>query len=169
MRTSDRDDEFRDFVLEERAQLVRAATVLSAGDPHLAEDLVQIALTRIYVAWPRIRGSNVIAYARRVLVNALIDEKRRPAAKRERNVAEVPDQLDPAQDVLDSDAPLLEALARLPAGMRAAVVLRHVQDLSVEQTADILGCSAGAVKSQTARGLQRLRELLAQSAPSTSS
>jgi RNA polymerase sigma factor (sigma-70 family) len=68
-----------------------------------------------------------------------------------------------AQEAVDAE--LLAALKALPERMRAAVVLRHVADLSVEDAADALGCSPGTVKSQTARGLAKLRELLPQVAP----
>lgn len=156
-----RDEQFRDFVLSARARLVRTATLLTAGDAHLAEDLVQLTLTRVYLAWPRIRRTDgPDAYARRVLVNAAIDERRRPFRRRESSHAEVPDtsiELPEGPEL----GPLHAALAGLPPGMRAAVVLRHVHELSVTETADALGCSEGTVKSQTARGLDRLRESLA--------
>ena len=159
MRTT-REDEFRAYVVASRASLVRTATLLSAGDSHLAEDLVQTTLTRLFLAWPRIRKiDGPDGYARRTLVNALIDERRRPFRRREASRADVPDtataaSTDPGFDELHA------ALAELPPGMRAAVVFRHVYDLSVAETADALGCSEGNVKSQTARGLDRLRASL---------
>ena len=162
---NDREDEFRAYVVDARARLVRTATLLTAGDRHLAEDLVQTTLTRLYLAWPRIRSADgPDGYARRTLVNALIDERRRPFRRRETTHALVPDQASaiPPDDP-ESEA-LQAALADLPPGMRAAVVFRHVYDLSVTDTADALGCSEGNVKSQTARGLERLRTALS-SAP----
>lgn len=159
---SDRDEQFRAYVQESRSGLVRTATLLASGDRHLAEDMVQIALTKLYVAWPRAHSLNVDAYVRRILVNVLIDEKRRPFARRERSRAEVPERAaehtDPGAG--GTEDRVVAALAGLAPGMRAAVVLRHVQGLTVEQTADALGCSTGNVKSQTARGLDNLRELL---------
>jgi RNA polymerase sigma-70 factor (sigma-E family) len=157
MQTS-REEEFRTYVVRSRAALVRTATLLAAGDTHLAEDLVQTALTKLYVAWPRIRlPEGPDSYARRILVNALIDERRRPFRQRETPHADVPDHA-------SSEPPhflaLLAALAGLPPGMRAAVVLRHVHDLSVVETARALDCSEGNVKSQTARGLDQLRATL---------
>ncbi|MCW2601672.1 MAG: putative polymerase ECF-subfamily sigma factor [Frankiales bacterium] len=157
MRTS-REEQFRAYVVRSRASLVRTATLLTAGDSHLAEDLVQTALTKLYVAWPRIRlPDGPDGYVRRILVNALIDERRRPFRQRETSHADVP-------DYAPSEPPhfqaLLSALAGLPPGMRAAVVLRHVHDLSVADTARTLGCSEGNVKSQTARGLEQLRASL---------
>lgn len=157
---SRRDDDFRGFVLGSRARLLRTATLLTAGDAHLAEDLVQLTLTRVYLAWPRIRPeAGPEAYARRVLVNALTDERRRPFRRRETSHAEVPDTSPHAPEGLEF-GPLHAALAGLPPGMRAAVVLRHVHELSVAETADALGCSEGNVKSQTSRGLDQLRASL---------
>ena len=157
MRTS-REDEFRTYVVRSRAALVRTATLLAAGDTHLAEDLVQTALTKLYVAWPRVRlPDGPDGYARRILVNALIDERRRPFRQRETPRADVPDHAPSEPPHFQA---LLTALAELPPGMRAAVVLRHVHDLSVADAARTLGCSEGNVKSQTARGLDQLRASL---------
>src|SRR3954471_22089016 len=161
---SSREDEFRAWVTDHRPRLVRTATLLTAGDRHLAEDIVQTTLTRLYLAWPRIRHADgPDAYVRRSLVNALIDERRRPFWRRERAHAEVPDAPSPhAPDGFDE---LESALADLPPGMRAAVVFRHVHELSVAETAAALNCSEGNVKSQTARGLERLRAALSPDLP----
>ena len=153
------DDEFEEFVRRRRRHLVLTATALTAGDAFLAEDLVQGTLVRVYLAWKRARSGNVEAYARRVLVNAFIDHRRRPFVRREHVVASLPEAAASAGPDLDNGY-LLSALAALPPRMRAAVVLRHVDDLSVEDTAAALGCSAGTVKSQTARALAKLRESL---------
>lgn len=159
--TVSRDEEFQRYVRERRASLVRLATMLASGDGHLAEDLVQTALTRLYLAWPRARAASRDAYVRRIIVNALIDEKRLPVTRRESSRAHVPDRpADTAAAVTLTDPDLLDALAGLPSGMRAAVVLRHVEGLNVTDTARALRCSEGNVKSQTARGLDRLRALL---------
>jgi RNA polymerase sigma factor (sigma-70 family) len=120
---------------------------------------VQVCLTKLYLAWPRIRAVKLDAYARRVLVNALIDDKRGLASRREQAWADVPDRPQITEPDSDRDG-LLAALGQLPPGMRAAVVLRHVEGLSTEETANALGCSTGNVKSQTARGLARLRDLV---------
>jgi len=157
----DRDREFADFVRTHRGGLVTTARLLTAGDAHLAEDLVQTALVRVYLAWGRARAGNPIAYARRTLVNCTTDHHRRGFTRREHSAAAVPDtaaQIDASGEL---DAELLAALADLPPRMRAAVVLRHVHDLSVDDTAHALGCSVGTVKSQTARGLDKLRAVLA--------
>jgi len=163
VRTSDRvrDDQFRAYVLGNRGKLLRTATLLASGNAHEAEDLVQTVLLRMYLAWPRIRPETRDAYARRMLINAFVDERRRPQARNERNEAEVPDTAVETEPPSDMDAAVFSALAELPPRMRAAVVLRHLNDASVAETAEALGCSEGTVKSQTARGLDHLRERLA--------
>jgi RNA polymerase sigma-70 factor (sigma-E family) len=153
-----RDEAFTDFVREQRGGLVRSAMLLS-GDRHRAEDLVQATLVKLYLAWDRI-PPGVHAYARRVMVNAFIDERRRPFFRRERLVDRVPE---PEPGPADGGGNAVQdaawaALARLPPRMRAAVILRHVDGLTVAETADALGCEEGTVKSQTSRGLALLRE-----------
>jgi RNA polymerase sigma-70 factor (sigma-E family) len=166
MPRSHRDEEFSAFVRAHRIELLRSACLLTAGDTHRAEDLVQTALARLYVAWPRVaRAGTQAAYARRIIVNAHIDEVRRPRWRREQYVAEPPDGPGPPPPGLlpggiDGEA-IRSALAALPPRMRAAVVLRHWLDLSVEETASLLQCSEGSVKSQTAKATAKLRALLA--------
>jgi RNA polymerase sigma-70 factor (sigma-E family) len=166
MSRATRDEEFSGFVRARRVDLVRSACLLTAGDTYLAEDLVQTALARLYVAWPRVRRSGTqFAYVWRILVNAHIDETRKAARRRERQMASVPEVQAPAPPesfFLGLDGcDVRAALAELPARMRAAMVLRYWLDLSVEQTAELLNCSEGTVKSQTAKGSARLRDLLA--------
>lgn len=156
----DRDERFHDFVHARRAELVRTATLLTAGDRHLAEDLVQSTLTKLYVAWPSYcRADNPDAYLRRTMVNALIDERRRLWWRREQPVAQLPDRaVEPGAD--NASDGVRAALAALPPKMRAAVVFRYFYDLDVAETAAALGCSQGTVKSQTARALDKLRDVL---------
>lgn len=159
---TERDEQFHSFVLSHRAGLVRTATLLTAGDAHLAEDLVQSTLTKLYVAWPAFRrADNPEGYLRRTLVNALTDERRRWWRRHERPVADLPDRphVEPDQD--DRSDGLRSALRDLPPKMRAALVFRYFYDLDVADTADALGCSEGTVKSQTARALERLRTVMA--------
>jgi RNA polymerase sigma-70 factor (sigma-E family) len=163
---NERDEQFHRFVLSHRAGLVRTATLLTAGDGHLAEDLVQSTLTKLYVAWPAFRrADNPEGYLRRTLVNAFTDEKRRWWRRHERTVAVLPDRGAPvsvSSDVPDDGDGLRTALRELPPKMRAALVFRYFYDLDVADTADALGCSEGTVKSQTARALDRLRGVLAE-------
>lgn len=158
--TNDRDEQFRSYVLACRGKLVRTATFLVSGDPHAAEDLVQTALMRVYVAWPRVRPDSVDSYVRKAMVNALIDNRRRPFARHERSQPTLPDVAVEDRRPSDTGTVVFAALAGLPPRMRAAVVLRHLLELSVAETADILNCSEGTVKSQTARGLDHLRAAL---------
>ena len=154
-----RDRDFGEYIAERRPHLYRTAYLL-CGDAHRAEDIVQQALTKLYAAWPRAsRLESVDAYARRIVVNAHIDETRRPW-RRERPVESGLDR--PVQDVItheDSDA-LWTALRGLAPGQRRVVVLRHYWGLSVDETAADLGISPGTVKSQTSDALARLRDAL---------
>src|SRR3954466_13670188 len=87
-----RDHEFSDFVGASRVSLLRTACMLTAGDRYLAEDVVQTALARVYVAWPRIRErAGTEAYTRRAVISAFLDETRRPWWRRERATEELPD------------------------------------------------------------------------------
>lgn len=158
---SDRDAEFGEF-LETRATVMRrTAFLLCGGDWHRAEDLVQTTLAKVYVAWPRLRrDGSVDAYSRKVMVRAAIDESRRAYRRREAVVGDLPEVASPpggVEDALD----VRRALARLPAGQRAVVVLRYWEDLSITETAEALGKSEGTIKSQAAKGLAALRRLLA--------
>jgi RNA polymerase sigma-70 factor (sigma-E family) len=158
---NERDEQFHDFVLARRSGLVRTATLLTAGDAHLAEDLVQSTLTKLYVGWPAFRrADNPDGYVRRALVNALTDERRRMWRRRERPVADLPDRALPFGDDVQGSERLRQALKELPPRMRAAVVFRYFYDLGVAETADALDCAEGTVKSQTARALDRLRDAL---------
>ena len=158
MHRSRRDAEFSEYVAARRPQLTRTAYLL-CGDVHRAEDVVQTALIKLYLAWPRIqRSATPDAFARRVMVNVHIDETRRPW-RRERPGLDGHDRVTNTDSPEDRDV-LLAALAELPAGQRRVVVLRHYWGLSVEETAADLRCSAGNVKSQTARGLKNLERAL---------
>ncbi|MFG2726642.1 SigE family RNA polymerase sigma factor [Streptomyces canus] len=154
-----RADEYAEFAAARAGHLYRSACLLTAGDTHLAEDLVQEALGRIYVRWSRISVvGNPAAYAQTVLVRVFLTHQRRRSS-RERATAVLPEV--PAAGV---DTPLrltlLDALARLPAKDRAVVVLRYWEDRSIEETAGVLNASAAAVRTRCTRALKQLRELL---------
>jgi RNA polymerase sigma-70 factor (sigma-E family) len=143
-----------------RAGHLRNTAYLLCNDWHLAEDLTQIAITKLYQAWPRIeRHDTVDQYARRVLLRAFLDERRRPW-RREVATETTPDTAALEPRGSDERVMLRTALMRIPKGRRAVLVLRFWADLSVEQVADILDCSTGTVKSQTAHGLADLRQVL---------
>jgi RNA polymerase sigma-70 factor (sigma-E family) len=154
------DPAFERFVQERSTALLRTACLL-VGDRQHAEDLLQLALVRTARRW-RVARDRPEAYVRRVLVN-LSHDRRRALLRRPREAfAPSPPETPVADGVAalaDRDA-LLHALRSLPHQQRAAVVLRFWEDLSVAETADALGCAEGTVKSNTARGLERLRALL---------
>lgn len=152
----DRDREFREFV-DARALVMRRTAFLLCGDWHRAEDIVQTTLTKLYVAWARVRKDSVDAYARKVLVRTAIDEGRRGFFQRERTTDAVPEH---AVSDHSTDLDLKLALDALPPGQRAVVVLRYWEDLSITETARILGRTEGTVKSQASKGLAALRDLL---------
>jgi len=148
---------FDTFVASSSDRLLRTAYLL-CGDRGHAEDLVQTALMRTARQWRRARDFPE-AYARRTVVNLAKDRWR----QRSRRPAEAPLEMDlpgPEADTLGERDALLRAAQRLPAGQRAVLVLRYFDDLSVGETAAALGCSAGTVKSQTARALGNLRAAL---------
>lgn len=150
-----KDDEFTMYVAGRRRQLLGTAYLL-CGDWHRAEDLVQTALTKLFLAWPRVRrrGSED-AYVRTVLVRTAIDAHRR-AWNRELTVETIPDRAAPEPPDTDQDG-IVAALMALPPRQRATVVMRYWLDLSVDDTAAALGINAGTVKSQAAKGLASLR------------
>jgi RNA polymerase sigma-70 factor (sigma-E family) len=159
--STERDEQFSSFVISRRPGLVHTAMLLTAGDGHLAEDLVQSTLTKLYIAWSSFQhADNPDAYLRRTLVNALTDERRRWWRRHERSMADPPDLIR-HESGGDADDELSRALRDLPPKMRATLVFRYYYDLDIADTADALGCSVGTVKSQTARALERLRGVLA--------
>jgi RNA polymerase sigma-70 factor (sigma-E family) len=157
---SDRDAGFSEFVASRQEHLRRVAFLL-CGDWHQADDLLQTALAKAYVAWPRIRkdGSEE-AYVRQIIVRANLDELRRPWRRRERSGIDGLDVEQPTGVAPEERAALLEALAGLGPMVRRTVVLRYWVGLSVAETAAELGIAEGTVKGYAARGLQRLHLVL---------
>lgn len=153
-------DDFDDFVRVASPGLLRTAYLLS-GDRGHAEDLLQTALLRTARRWPA-ASREPTAYARRVLVNLSKDRWR---SRGRRPVEHGVVGLEPGYEAADAEIVLRHTLVplvlSLPARQRAVLALRFFDDLSVEETADALGCSAGTVKSQTHDALNRLRALLA--------
>ncbi len=157
----DRDEEFREYVVGDRTRLLRTAMLLTAGDRFTAEDLVQTTLTKVYVHWRRIMHDGAGPYAHRVLVNAFLDDRRRAARRPEVASAEI---VEPRPDGQADEADQLavrKALLELAPRQRAVLVLRYFQDLDVAESARVLECSEGTVKSQTAKALKRLRDVMA--------
>jgi RNA polymerase sigma-70 factor (sigma-E family) len=150
--------EFSDFMHGRWSQLVRLGYGLT-GDRQLAEDLAQTAFAKAYASWGRVRrADSPDAYLRRIVVNANSNRfrKLRVGEVLTATVPEFVAATDDADRRGDRDA-LVAALLQLPYGQRAAVVLRYWLDLSETETAAILGCSVGNVKSQASRALTKLR------------
>jgi len=154
-----RDEDFTGYVQARLAWLRRVAYLL-CQDWQRADDLVQTAITSLYVHWRRARAmESVDGYARTILVRAFLSERRGGWARRVTltgALPDTPDQAPDADDVLD----VRSALAGLPPRQRATLVLRFYCDLNVDQAARVLGCSTGTVKSQTAKALASLRRAL---------
>ncbi|MGX6603626.1 SigE family RNA polymerase sigma factor [Micromonosporaceae bacterium Da 78-11] len=153
------DEEFSAFVVAVSPRLRRTA-YLMCRDWHLAQDLTQITLAKMYASWGRLwRSANLEAYSRRVLMNAVFDQKKRRSDS-EVVLAELPEPPGKAGGGTDLQMTLMDALATLHVRDRAIVVLRHWEDQSVETVAEVLGVSVSVVKMGNARALGRLRTLL---------
>ncbi|MFC4149266.1 SigE family RNA polymerase sigma factor [Micromonospora mangrovi] len=154
------DGEFTAFVNERGDALLRIAYAL-AGNQHAAEDLLQNALAKAYARWPRIRG-DAEPYVKRILYHDQVSGWRRRARRPEVPVAVLPERAATGDSGHDADLRMLlrEALLALPPRQRAVLTLRYLEDLSVEQTAALLGCRAGTVASQASKALAKLRVLV---------
>ncbi|WP_130650960.1 SigE family RNA polymerase sigma factor [Egicoccus halophilus] len=164
VRTATERDSFAAVFNAHHRQAVRLAYLLTS-DPHQAEDIVADAFTKVYVRWQKGEVRDVGAYLRRAVANEANSKlrrrylERREAAKRsgdDRGVRLV-------DDVAADHDVVWQAIQRLPDRQRQAVVLRYYEDLTEAETAEILGCSVGTVKSQVSRGLARMQELLSAS------
>ena len=156
-----RDDAaFTEFASVAAPRLFRSA-VLMCGDYHLAEDLVQTTLAKLYVAWPSVeRADSADAYARGTLTKTFLSHKRvRRNAEQPR--LDLGDAATESGPEVSTRIELFDALARLDPLDRAIVVLRYWNDRSVEETATAVGLSSGAVRARASRALSRLRESLA--------
>jgi RNA polymerase sigma-70 factor (sigma-E family) len=154
-----RDDAaFVDFVETRGTSLLRTARLLCASGSD-AEDLVQTALEKAYRHWDRIeKDGNPEPYVRRILVNTVISKERRRRVLQEIHVAAPPERPAPAgTDGVELRGELMAELRTLGPRQRAVVVLRYWEDMSEKDTAKVLGCSVGTVKSQAARALEQLR------------
>jgi RNA polymerase sigma-70 factor (sigma-E family) len=155
------EDEFSAYAEAASSRLLGTAFLL-CGDWHTAEDLTQTTLAKVFAAWHRInRQEAVHAYARRTLLNTYFVDCRR-TRRGEMLTGDTGTFPDRAAELPDPALrlTLTDALAALSPKSRAVVVMRYWEDLSVEQVAALLGCSAGNVKSQSSRGLDKLRQLL---------
>lgn len=157
------EQEFAEYFTARR-EAVRRTAFLLCGDWHRADDLAQTAFVSLHRHWRKVRDKAALdAYVRRTLVRAVIDESRRPW-RRERPVADTtvlpaPATADVGDGVATKEA-LLAGLRRVPPRQRAVLVLRFLEGMDVAGVAEMLGCTEGTVKSQTARGLDALRAVL---------
>jgi RNA polymerase sigma-70 factor (sigma-E family) len=164
---SDKDAAFAEYYAT-RAENMRGTAYLLCGDWHRAEDLVQGAFTKLYLAWERVSRHEVLdAYLRRIIIHSYLDQRRRGWWFRERVSDSLPERAG-RTDHTDDRVVLLRALEKVPRRQRAVLVLRYWADLPVEEVARLLDCSPGTVKSQAARGLQTLRELVPDYLPAAS-
>jgi RNA polymerase sigma-70 factor (sigma-E family) len=157
-RAQTRDADFTSYMEARKASLLRTAYLLT-GDRHSAEDLVQVSLAKLYLAWDRVqdRGS-IDGYVRRIMVNENNSLWRRGWKKREYATESMPETW--ANDEYDEGTrgAVWAAVQTLPKKARAVVVLRYYEQLSEAETAEVLGISVGTVKSQASRALAALRE-----------
>jgi RNA polymerase sigma-70 factor (sigma-E family) len=141
-----------------REHVLQRTALLLTGDPHSAQDLVQNALAKLYLAWDRIeKREQVDAYARRVLVNEHRSSWRRPWRRHEVTTALMPDRGTVEHHYDGTQALVWDFVATLPPRQRAVIVLRYYEDLTEVETADLLGITVGTVKSQAHKALAALR------------
>jgi RNA polymerase sigma-70 factor (sigma-E family) len=159
-------EDFATFVNQNGPRLLRFG-ILLCGHRSDAEDLLQDALIRAYPRWRRIREQQPEAYIRKAMINRLTSHRRSPWSRR--RVMELPDAVVPVDEVGRADDRdfLLAALRSLPPKMRAVIVLRYWIGFSEQETALELDCSVGSVKSQSSRGIKRLRETFGSSVPAS--
>jgi RNA polymerase sigma-70 factor (sigma-E family) len=160
MRVAD-DEDFTAFVDASSRRLLRSAYLIT-GDFAEAEDLLQTALEKAYRRWPSIRRTDVPeAYVRKILVTTAIDAgRRRRFASAPLDAESLAGRLDPAVENVAGRSVLLGCVRELPASQRAVLVLRYFDDLTEAETARVLGCTVGTVKSHHARAMARLRDLV---------
>jgi RNA polymerase sigma-70 factor (sigma-E family) len=157
---------FETFVAARSGDLLRTAVLLTHDRGH-AEDLLQTALVKAYRRWGRIERDDPYPYVRRVLVTTAASWRRRRSTQEIVSLPSYdPTGPDPTDGVADRER-MAAALGTLPPRMRAVLVLRYAEDLSEVATSELLGCSVNTVKSQTVRGLARLRTVLGAAATIT--
>ena len=158
------EDAFEAFVAARSGDLLRTAVLLTRDRGH-AEDLLQTALVKAYRRWDRIDG-DPYPYVRRVLVTTAASWRRLRATQEIVSLPAYEHTTPDGTEAVDERERMTDALATLPPRMRAVLVLRYTEDLSEAATAELLRCSVHTVRSQTVRGLARLRTLLGATAPS---
>ncbi|MEU4995528.1 SigE family RNA polymerase sigma factor [Streptomyces sp. NPDC021622] len=151
-------ESFREFVDNRSAALLRTAVLLSGGDRHAAEDLLQNALVKAAGRWHRIDDPE--AYVRQILYRQQVGRWRLKWPRRELAVAEPPESaVGDGAGAAELRIVMRAALARLTTRQRTVLVLRYFEDLPEADVARLLGCSVGTVRSTTHRSLAKLRGL----------
>jgi RNA polymerase sigma-70 factor (sigma-E family) len=153
---------FREYFVARR-EAVRRTAYLLCGDWHWADDLTQTAFVRLAARWHQVRDPGALdAYLHTCLLRSYLAEARRLWRRRERSVAQVPDALgaEDGTEAITRQLVVARALRELSARQRATLIYRFYQQLGVADTAAVMGCSEGTVKSQTSRGLASLRVAL---------
>ncbi|MFW6692432.1 SigE family RNA polymerase sigma factor [Streptomyces sp. MAR4 CNX-425] len=158
-------DEFRDFVAMRSTALLRLAVLLTGGDRHAAEDLLQIALMKSYGRWERIEQPE--AYIRQIMYRQQVNRWRLRRHRAETTVPVPPESGTAADAGADAElrVALWAALGRLNKRQRAVVVLRYFEDLPEAEVAELLGCPIGTVRSTAHRALGKLRTLVPELGP----
>jgi RNA polymerase sigma-70 factor (sigma-E family) len=158
VRTEQKDAEFAAYMEARQPSLLRTAYLLT-GDRGTAEDLVQSALAKLYLSWDKVQRRELVdGYVRRILVNENNSLWRRGWKRREVVTATFPDRAAAPEPSYDGQGDALwEFVQTLPRRQRAVVVLRYYEDLSEQETADVLGISVGTVKSQASRAIAAMR------------
>lgn len=150
---------FEQFVAARLPALLRQATVL-AGDPHLAEDVVQDVLLKAQAKWSWIVAvDGQDAYLRRMIINELVSTRRRVFARLRRERTQFADRVDDRSEQLAQRDALVRGIKALPARQRIVIALRYFEDLPDTEIAALLGCGVGTVRSHASRGLARLRDV----------
>ncbi len=152
------DEDFAAFIDARGTSLFRLACLLT-GSPSEADDLVQDSLEKVYLRWSRVSGADApYQYVRRLMVNTLVSNHRRPAHRAEVLRASPPDApVESREQAVVDHEEVWPLVLALPTRQRAVIVLRYYEDLSEQQIADVLGCSTGSVKSQAHDALAALR------------
>ncbi|WBB62358.1 SigE family RNA polymerase sigma factor [Streptomyces sp. WMMC500] len=160
---------FREFVAARSPVLMRTATLLTGGDTHAAEDLLQTALARAAGRWGRLE--NPEAYVRQVLYRQQVSVWRLLRTRRETTVAELPDAAarEDVTGAAETRIQVRRALGRLTGRQRTMLVLRYFEDCTEGEVAELLGCSVGTVRGTTHRALAKLRALVPELDPGAAS
>ena len=157
--------DFESWLVAREPSLQRLALLLT-GDEHTAQDLVQVSLAKLYLAWGRLDDRDHIdAYARRILVNEHRTAWRRPWRRREVVTDSPPDRAGPAVEYDGTRDAVWSFVASLPPRQRAVIVLRYYEQLTEAEIAEVLGVSPGTVKSQASRAIAALRTRLPEEQP----